>query len=160
MLRRPLAVRPTLTRRPSANPETDPTDHVYGDVKTRFLLLQRISNLVTVRSDSFTIYVQVQGWQNAGTKSPNLVAQRRTGVLVDRSQVKPVHATNPNGGLQPGVANLTAARDDPRPQRLNDPRRSCPRSSSAPSRPWLGDRAGAGASGAAPDAPQVPSLLA
>ncbi len=79
---------PTLT--PVAGiPEADPTDHVYGDVKTRFLGLSRISNLITTRSDSFTVYVQVQGWQNVGTSLPILIATRRAAAFLDRSQVVP-----------------------------------------------------------------------
>jgi len=84
---------PTMPARTGTIPETDPTDHVFGDVKTRFLLLERISNLITTRSDSFTAYVQVQGWQNVGTAIPILVATRRAATLLDRSQVVPVRNT-------------------------------------------------------------------
>jgi hypothetical protein len=81
--------------RPPSPGECDATDHVFGDVRSRFALLQRVSNLITVRSDSFTAYSLVQGWQDAGT-TPHLVATRRTASLLDRSQVKPVRnaATN------------------------------------------------------------------
>ncbi len=70
--------------------ECDPTDHVFGDVKSRFLGFTRISNLITTRSDSFTVYVQVQAWQNVGTSTPALAATKRAGLVFDRSQVKPV----------------------------------------------------------------------
>jgi hypothetical protein len=75
---------------PSPPGEADPVDHVFGDVKSRFLGFTRISNLITTRSDSFTIYAQVQGWQNVGTPTPNMVATKRAAMLFDRTQVKPV----------------------------------------------------------------------
>jgi len=88
--------------------ETDLTDHVYGDVKTRFLGLMRISNLITTRSDSFTVYVQVQGWQGVGTTVPTLAATRRAAAFVDRSQVVPLrNATTGAVALTPmGVTNI------------------------------------------------------
>jgi len=65
------------------------TDGVRKDFEERFLLLNRISNLVTLRSDSFTCYLMIQGWRGAGTSSPQLVAQRRAGLIVDRSGLTP-----------------------------------------------------------------------
>jgi hypothetical protein len=75
---------------PPGPTEADQTDHVFGDVRTRFLGLMRISNLITTRSDSFTVYVQVQAWQNVGTPQPTLAATKRTATLLDRAQIKPV----------------------------------------------------------------------
>ena len=49
------------------------------------LMVTRISNLVTTRSDSFTAYVIIQGWRNARTQFPELVVQRRLALLIDRS---------------------------------------------------------------------------
>ncbi len=66
-------------------------DNVQGDFKKQFLALTRISNLVTVRSDSFTAYVIVQGWRNAGTAAPELVVQRRAAFIADRSGVTPTN---------------------------------------------------------------------
>lgn len=60
-------------------------DQVQGDFEKQFLAFNRISNLVTVRSDSFTTYVLVQGWRNAGTATPELVVQRRAAFISDRS---------------------------------------------------------------------------
>jgi hypothetical protein len=90
------------------NNETDSIDHVYGDVKTRFLGLMRISNLITTRSDSFTVYAQVQGWQNIGTTVPGLVATRRAAAFLDRSQVVPLwNATTSTATPTPmGVINV------------------------------------------------------
>ena len=82
----------------SPNP---PTDGVRGDFKERFLQLDRISNLITTRSDSFTCYILVQGWRdvepaNPNSPQPSLVVQRRVGIIVDRSRVTadPVSAGN------------------------------------------------------------------
>ncbi len=66
------------------------SNSVYGiqnDFNERYLLLNRISNMVTLRSDTFTVYVMVQGWRNAGSDRPQLVAQRRAAFVVDRSGV-------------------------------------------------------------------------
>jgi len=62
-----------------------PYDQVPGDFEKQFLAFNRVSNLVTVRSDSFTTYVLVQGWRNAGTATPELVVQRRAAFTSDRS---------------------------------------------------------------------------
>lgn len=62
-----------------------------GDFETRFLMLNRVSNLLTTRSDSFTAYILVQGWRDAETSNPHLVVQRRTTLLIDRSPVTPVN---------------------------------------------------------------------
>lgn len=59
-----------------------------------FLALNRISNLITTRSDSFTVYVLVQGWRNAGTANPELVVQRRVMFIADRSSVHPIPGTS------------------------------------------------------------------
>ncbi len=81
--------------------ETDPINHVYGDFQSRFLLLNRCSNLLTTRSDGFTAYVQVQGWRNLGTLYPEVVASRRTAAFLDRSTVAPIH--DGNTGLVTGL---------------------------------------------------------
>jgi hypothetical protein len=57
------------------------------DYQSDCLTLTRISNLVTTRSDSFTIYVEVQGWQNAGTANAQPMVTRRYAFIVDRSAV-------------------------------------------------------------------------
>jgi hypothetical protein len=65
------------------------TDNVRYDFAERFLLLNRLSNLITTRSDTFTCYVIVQGWRNAGTSNASLVAQRRAAFVVDRTAATP-----------------------------------------------------------------------
>lgn len=66
------------------------------------LQLARISNLTTLRSDSYTVYIVVQAWENFGnppqTTSSDppparLVRQQRAAFLVDRSGITPF---NPN----------------------------------------------------------------
>ncbi|HEX8525270.1 MAG TPA: hypothetical protein VF669_23665 [Tepidisphaeraceae bacterium] len=62
------------------------TDGVRGDFEEQFLQLSRISNLITTRSDTFTTYIIVQGWRNAGTPKPELVVQKRVAYIIDRSR--------------------------------------------------------------------------
>jgi hypothetical protein len=62
-------------------------DNVRFDFEEKFLLLNNISNLITTRSDTFTCYVLLQGWRNAGTGNPTLAVQRRAAFLVDRTGV-------------------------------------------------------------------------
>ena len=57
------------------------------------LNLIRLSNLLTTRSDTFTTYVLVQGWKNAGTEYPQLVAEKRAAFMTDRSKVYSGNAT-------------------------------------------------------------------
>jgi hypothetical protein len=49
----------------------------------------RLSNLITTRSDTFTVYIVVEGWQNAGTSSASLVTTRRAAFIVDRNGITP-----------------------------------------------------------------------
>ncbi len=56
----------------------------------------RLSNLTTRRSDSYTVYVLLQAWENvdgSGTGQPRLVRQERTAFIVDRSGVRPTTAS-------------------------------------------------------------------
>jgi len=50
-------------------------------------MLNRISNLITTRSDSFTVYISLQGWRNATGATPELVVQRKSVMIMDRSGV-------------------------------------------------------------------------
>jgi hypothetical protein len=72
-------------------------DGVAGDFEARYMMINRISNMVTFRSDSFTAYVLVQGWRNAGTSTPELVVQRRAALVIDRSSVVPKFGTTTSG---------------------------------------------------------------
>jgi DNA uptake protein ComE-like DNA-binding protein len=90
------------------SPLTDPTnassakDNVRVDFEEKYMNLTRLSNLLTTRSDSFTAYIQVQGWRDAGTTNAKLVAQRRLAFIVDRSRVTAVKKT-------PAVYNVPTA---------------------------------------------------
>lgn len=71
-------------------PAATNNDTVVDDLEEDQLLFNRISNLVTVRSDVFTAYVLLQGRKNMGTAAaPNWqpVAQRRFVATYDRSNV-------------------------------------------------------------------------
>lgn len=67
------------------------TGNVSGDFQALFNTITRVSNLVTTRSDSYTAYILIQGWQNAETSNPHLVVQRRAAVILDRSVVTPTN---------------------------------------------------------------------
>lgn len=56
-----------------------------NDYLPNTLMVSRVSNMLTLRSDSFTAYVIVQGWRNAGTAFPELVLQKRMAAIIDRS---------------------------------------------------------------------------
>lgn len=62
-------------------------DGVRNDFEEQFLLLTRVSNLLTTRSDSFTNYILVQGWRGIGTANPELVVQRRRAFMLDRAGI-------------------------------------------------------------------------
>ena len=72
---------------------TNGTDQVTGDFEGLFNTITRMSNLITTRSDSYTAYILVQGWRNAETATPHLVAQRRAAVIIDRTPVTPDNPT-------------------------------------------------------------------
>jgi hypothetical protein len=67
------------------------TDGVGNDFEVKFTVLNRVSNLVTTRSDSYTCYLLIQGWRNAKTANPILSVQRRVAFIVDRSRITPVN---------------------------------------------------------------------
>lgn len=79
--------------------EAATSDNIFGDFEARFLPLTRVSNMLTTRSDSFTVYVVVQGWRNANTSAPELVVERRGARIIDRSSVRPMSA--------PSIGTLT-----------------------------------------------------
>lgn len=59
-------------------------DGLADSYKEHFLVLTRVSNLLTTRSDSFTAYILIQAWQDAGTKFPVLLGERRSAYIFDR----------------------------------------------------------------------------
>ena len=68
---------------------TPPGDGVFYDFEEKFTLLNRVGNLITTRSDSFTVYIVVQGWRTStiGTSNPELVVQRCAAFIADRSAI-------------------------------------------------------------------------
>ena len=71
-------------------------DGVANDFESRFNVLTRVSNLITTRSDTYTVYILVQGWSGTGTGTPKLVVQRR--VALHRRPLKDlVNQPNPVG---------------------------------------------------------------
>lgn len=76
-------------------PPSDTKDHSRYDFEEQYLLMTKVSNLLTTRSDSFTVYIQVQGWRGIGTLKPELVVQRRASFMMDRSKITAT-STPPN----------------------------------------------------------------
>ncbi|HZZ43441.1 MAG TPA: helix-hairpin-helix domain-containing protein [Tepidisphaeraceae bacterium] len=69
------------------------TNPTLNDFTTQYLQVMRLSNLLTVRSDSYTIYLLVQGWKNVGTAYPQLITERRSAYTVDRSALNASNTT-------------------------------------------------------------------
>lgn len=59
------------------------------DFKEQSLMLTRVSNLLTTRSDMFTVYLLIEGWENAGTDKATLRTTNRAAFFLDRSQTTP-----------------------------------------------------------------------
>lgn len=105
----PLA--PQWTNPPALGPNpVQGLDDVWGDFESRYMTLIRVSNMLTFRSDSFTVYVVVQGWRNANTSAPELVIERRTARIVDRSMVRPTN------GIVTTDVQVTSPAETPLPQ--------------------------------------------
>lgn len=62
-------------------------DNARHDFEEQFQLLNRISSLITTHSDSFTVYIVVQGWRGVGTTKPEKVVERRAAFIQDRHTV-------------------------------------------------------------------------
>lgn len=91
----PLVTPPVYT----GNPVNGGFDGVRNDFEEKANMLLRLSNLITTRSDSFTVYIVVQGWKNAGSTNPlnppQLVVQKRSAFIADRSGL-----TSPGGQVK------------------------------------------------------------
>jgi hypothetical protein len=68
-------------------------DGVAMDYEERYGNVIRLSNLLTTRSDVYTVYVLIQGWKNVGTQFPVLVAERRSAFIADRSKINSSNST-------------------------------------------------------------------
>jgi len=64
-------------------------DPFMNEFEGKFLMMTGVSNLITTRSDTFTVYIVVEGWDHAGGVggTPNRVIQKRYAFLVDRTGV-------------------------------------------------------------------------
>ena len=77
--------------------DADYYDPVGASFEDATVDLARVSNLLTTRSDSYTVYVVVQAWDNFGgvdhdgdgDANPRMVRQKRVAFEVDRSGVYP-----------------------------------------------------------------------
>ncbi len=67
-----------------------PSGNLPDDFKKQFLSLNRVSNLLTTRSDTFTCYILVQGWREDRTNlhPPSLDWEQRKAFIIDRSAGK------------------------------------------------------------------------
>jgi len=74
-----------------AAPNAPKTDGFRNDYEERLLLVNRLGNLITTRSDTFTVYIVVEGWRNAGSidpgKPPEKIVERRAAFIADRSRI-------------------------------------------------------------------------
>lgn len=67
-----------------------PNSGIQNEFPETYLQMTRLSNLITTRSDTFTVYVVVEGWQNPGQgANAKLVVTRRMAYIVDRTGVTP-----------------------------------------------------------------------
>lgn len=73
--------------------ELSPGSGVLDGFQQRMLAFTRISNLVTTRSDSFTAYIVMQAWMDAGTRYPALIAEQRRVMFIDRSTLSRLGAS-------------------------------------------------------------------
>jgi hypothetical protein len=77
---------------PSATPTA--SNGLTEDYQSDNTVLSRISNMITTRSDTFTVYIVIEGWQNAilpgqkvGASLPQLKVVRHYAFIADRSQI-------------------------------------------------------------------------
>lgn len=85
-----------------------------GDFEAQYLMLNAVSNLITTKSDTFTAYIVIEGWENAGQPTARRVLQRRYSYILDRSEVGnflpalPVNGSVPVGGVAGTATNASA----------------------------------------------------
>ena len=80
--------------------------------------LARVSNLLTTRSDHYTVYLLVQAWDGFGTDQARVVRQERVAFTVDRSGVTPpangldLPGDTPDVGTTPTIGRAYLTLDD------------------------------------------------
>ncbi len=68
-------------------------DHVPNDFSSQYLMMTAVSNLITTRSDTFTVYIVLEGWRNVGkfdASNKSLATreiQKRTSYIIDRTGI-------------------------------------------------------------------------
>ncbi len=77
----------------------------------------RLSNIATQRSDSYTVYVLLQAWEDVDSAQPRLARQQRVAFTVDRSGVRP-YRLDAAGDPQPW-STVIATPDEVRDAMLN-----------------------------------------
>jgi hypothetical protein len=90
-----LADDPTAPQGDFSQPTAVLNDGVRLDFEEKTLMLNRISNLITTRSDEFTCYVLLQGWRGVGTSNPTLAVQRRSAFFLDRNGITSLTNSKP-----------------------------------------------------------------
>lgn len=75
-------------------------DNVRYDFEEQYLLMNRVSNLITTRSDTFTVYIVIQGFRQ-GVFTPEV--QRRAAFIIDRTPLE--KPTNP-ATVAPRIFNV------------------------------------------------------
>jgi hypothetical protein len=60
-------------------------DQIRNDFDEQYLILTKVSNLLTTRSDTFTVYILLQGWRGVGGSAPTKVVERRAAMIIDRT---------------------------------------------------------------------------
>ena len=85
----------------------DGLDATPTDYEAATTDIARLSNVLTTRSDSYTVYVLVQAWENFASPAARVVRQERVAFLVDRSGVYP----SGNGLGLPGATGYQTPAD-------------------------------------------------
>jgi len=82
-----------LGRTYTFNNSSDPSNArtMPGEFERRWQDLIRLSNLITFRSDVFTVYVVIEGWTNSHSVQAERVVQRRAAFIVDRTNLSPTN---------------------------------------------------------------------
>ena len=70
---------------PLGDSDNDPAN----DFEFQYAMINRVSNMVTTRSDTFTCYIVVQGWREDQTPFPAMVWEQRRAFILDRSGIRP-----------------------------------------------------------------------
>src|SRR5262249_41129340 len=59
-------------------------DGTRNDFEEQYQILTKVSNLLTTRSGTVTVYIVLEGWRGSGTKATKVV-ERRKAMIIDRT---------------------------------------------------------------------------